>query len=279
MLEGALEIQAGARDDRRRPPARSCSAPPGSPHTFTNPGPGDARFLRVRRAGRHRPLPGRARRDLGRPGPPDVRGARRAAHASSTPRRAMGAVPGPATTVLGPGEGESMTILGSSSRSRPTPPRPAARSASSTTPPPPGFPGPPPHVHHETADVFFVLEGELALRSATRRSRSRPDGFVLVAPGTVHTFSNPADRARALPRPGLSRPASSSTSATSRRVRRRPARPAPCSARSRPATTSSTPAPTEPCRTAIIPSAGEGETITDRPERTTRSSATTSLSP
>src|SRR5438094_701501 len=55
----------------------------------------------------------------------------------------------------------------------------------------PGFAGPPAHVHRETADMFFVLEGELAFRLGDETVAAPPGAFVLVAPGTVHTFSNP----------------------------------------------------------------------------------------
>ena len=56
---------------------------------------------------------------------------------------------------------------------------------------PPGTPGPPAHVHHETAEVFFVTEGELTMRLGDETLTLPPGGFVLVAPETVHTFSNP----------------------------------------------------------------------------------------
>jgi len=56
------------------------------------------------------------------------------------------------------------------------------------------FCGPPPHVHHETADMFFVLEGELTMRLGEETLTLGPGSFVLVPPETVHTFWNPSDR-------------------------------------------------------------------------------------
>jgi mannose-6-phosphate isomerase-like protein (cupin superfamily) len=55
----------------------------------------------------------------------------------------------------------------------------------------PGYPGPPPHVHERLHDVFYVLEGTLAMRLGDERLEAPPGTFVCVPPGTVHTFSNP----------------------------------------------------------------------------------------
>jgi len=59
---------------------------------------------------------------------------------------------------------------------------------------PPGFPGPPRHRHREIVDVFYVLEGELTLEIEGEAIVVPPGALVAVAPGTVHTFSNPSDR-------------------------------------------------------------------------------------
>jgi mannose-6-phosphate isomerase-like protein (cupin superfamily) len=55
----------------------------------------------------------------------------------------------------------------------------------------PGFPGPPPHVHDELHDMFYVLEGTLAVRVGEETRELGAGSFVCVPPGTVHTFSNP----------------------------------------------------------------------------------------
>jgi len=57
----------------------------------------------------------------------------------------------------------------------------------------PGFRGPRPHVHHETVDMFFVLEGELTMQLADETLDLTAGSFVLVPPGTTHTFSNRTD--------------------------------------------------------------------------------------
>lgn len=56
---------------------------------------------------------------------------------------------------------------------------------------PPGFPGPQPHLHRQTTELFYVLEGQLAVTLGERESTLAPGGFVLVPPGSVHSFSNP----------------------------------------------------------------------------------------
>ena len=58
----------------------------------------------------------------------------------------------------------------------------------------PGFPGPKPHLHRETLDMFFVLEGTLTMRLGEETLDLLPGSFVLVPPGTVHTFSNRTDQ-------------------------------------------------------------------------------------
>ena len=55
----------------------------------------------------------------------------------------------------------------------------------------PGYPGPPPHVHERLHDMFYVLEGTLAMRLGDERLEAAAGTFVCVPPGTVHTFSNP----------------------------------------------------------------------------------------
>lgn len=57
----------------------------------------------------------------------------------------------------------------------------------------PGFPGPPPHIHRETYDTFYVLEGELTLRVGSEYVTAPAGTYAAVPPGVVHTFSNPGD--------------------------------------------------------------------------------------
>ena len=57
----------------------------------------------------------------------------------------------------------------------------------------PGFPGPPPHVHRELHDLFYVLDGTLTLRDGDETIAAGAGSFACFPPGAVHTFSNPAD--------------------------------------------------------------------------------------
>ena len=56
----------------------------------------------------------------------------------------------------------------------------------------PGEHGPPPHVHHEHADGFLVVEGELTFtfRPGTQQLRASAGTYVLVPPDVVHSFEN-----------------------------------------------------------------------------------------
>ncbi len=56
-----------------------------------------------------------------------------------------------------------------------------------------GFPGPPPHYHERLHDVFYVLEGTLTVLVGEEEHELGPGDFAHIAPGTVHTFSNPGE--------------------------------------------------------------------------------------
>lgn len=58
---------------------------------------------------------------------------------------------------------------------------------------PAGFPGPLAHRHARMTDIFYVLEGEMALTVDGAVHRLGPGGFALLPPGVVHTFANPGD--------------------------------------------------------------------------------------
>jgi mannose-6-phosphate isomerase-like protein (cupin superfamily) len=55
---------------------------------------------------------------------------------------------------------------------------------------PPGFPGPVRHLHTRMTDIFYVLEGELAIELAGEWRVLGPGSFALVPPGVAHTFAN-----------------------------------------------------------------------------------------
>jgi quercetin dioxygenase-like cupin family protein len=55
---------------------------------------------------------------------------------------------------------------------------------------PPGFPGPLRHRHAQMTDIFYVLEGELAIELEGEWHSLGPGAFALVPPGVAHTFAN-----------------------------------------------------------------------------------------
>lgn len=54
---------------------------------------------------------------------------------------------------------------------------------------PPDGPSPPPHVHEDTDEGFYVLEGELECTVAGDTFMVETGGTVFVPRGTVHTFA------------------------------------------------------------------------------------------
>ena len=50
---------------------------------------------------------------------------------------------------------------------------------------------PPPHIHKNFEEAFYVLEGEAQFKMGERIVREKAGAFVLVPRGTPHTFSNP----------------------------------------------------------------------------------------
>lgn len=54
--------------------------------------------------------------------------------------------------------------------------------------------GPPPHLHRDRDEYFFVLEGTYALGVNGKQSTIGPGTMVFVPRGTVHTFKNISDK-------------------------------------------------------------------------------------
>ena len=50
--------------------------------------------------------------------------------------------------------------------------------------------GPPLHVHHETEEAFYILEGEVEITVGPTTVRAVAGGFVLIPRETPHTFKN-----------------------------------------------------------------------------------------
>ncbi|MGH2989845.1 MAG: cupin domain-containing protein [Solirubrobacterales bacterium] len=56
-----------------------------------------------------------------------------------------------------------------------------------------GEDGPPPHLHREHQEAFFVVEGTLTFRADAETIEAEAGSFVFLPPGVVHTFSNRGD--------------------------------------------------------------------------------------
>ncbi len=190
VLEGVLAIQS-RRETVEATAGSFVLCPPGSPHTFSNPGPGETRFLGFAAPGGiDRFLEGLGR-ILGQPGPPDFQALGELLREFDS-EAVTGETPdGPDSQVLAPGSGETMAILGNTLTITADAAATGGALGVVDYTAGPGFAGPPPHLHRETVDMFFVLEGELTMLLEDETIALAPGGFALVAPGTVHTFSNP----------------------------------------------------------------------------------------
>jgi mannose-6-phosphate isomerase-like protein (cupin superfamily) len=60
---------------------------------------------------------------------------------------------------------------------------------------PGGFPGPPPHVHEDFDEGFYVLEGTLVVAGDAEPVEARPGSMFLAPRGERHAFSNPSTEA------------------------------------------------------------------------------------
>jgi mannose-6-phosphate isomerase-like protein (cupin superfamily) len=93
--------------------------------------------------------------------------------------------------VLGPGEGEALSVAGNEIAFKAGTADTGGAFGLLEYTAAPGFPGPPAHVHREMVEAFYVLKGELAMRLGGETVTAAAGSFVLVPPGTPHTFSNP----------------------------------------------------------------------------------------
>jgi mannose-6-phosphate isomerase-like protein (cupin superfamily) len=103
------------------------------------------------------------------------------------------------TVVLGPGEGDSLSVAGNTVAFKAEHAETDGRFGLVEYTAAPGSPGPPLHLHREMVEMFFVLDGELSLRVGEETVPAPKGSFVLVPPETPHTFASPGgDPARFL---------------------------------------------------------------------------------
>ncbi len=96
--------------------------------------------------------------------------------------------------VLGPGDGDGVSALGTRITFKATGADTAGAYSVIEYLAPPASPGPPPHLHHHTDEAFYVLDGEVTFQMNGSTTQAGAGSFVFVPRGVPHTFSNPGDR-------------------------------------------------------------------------------------
>ena len=178
------ELTFGLADETARLPAGGfLLVPPNVVHTFSNEGPGDARFLNV-----HAPSKGfvdhlRAMRD-------DQDGEAMDRFDTFDPP-ADGGRPAADALVRAPGAGDSLALGTSTAVVKAGGEHAGGVLSLTETTLAPGFPGPVPHHHESFVDSFYLLDGRLGLLLGERSVEATAGTYALVPPGVVHTFSNP----------------------------------------------------------------------------------------
>jgi len=92
---------------------------------------------------------------------------------------------------LGPGEGRTVSILGTEIGLKAGTADTGGHYGLIEYTAGPEFMGPAPHLHPEMEEAFYVLEGEFTIRLGGDSILAPAGSFVLIPRGTVHTFSNP----------------------------------------------------------------------------------------
>lgn len=89
--------------------------------------------------------------------------------------------------VLGPDDGERLSVLGAPMLVKSDAAGAAVFLADHTVPP--GY-GVPPHIHDGEDEVFYILEGELTLVSTAGETKARPGSTAVLPRGAMHGFRN-----------------------------------------------------------------------------------------
>lgn len=180
VLEGGLVFELGPEREHFDGPAGTfVAAPPGVVHSFRNDGPGRARFLNFH-------APSERFHD-------HLRGMRRGEDTSWFDQYDPppdGGRPLSDAVFLEPGEGELVDVARSFVLLKATGEETEGHLFLSETTVEPRFAGPPPHVHRELHDLFYVLDGVLTLRVEDEELEALPGTFACFPPSAVHTFSN-----------------------------------------------------------------------------------------
>jgi quercetin dioxygenase-like cupin family protein len=105
---------------------------------------------------------------------------------------------GMAASLVRAGEGRSIWVVGDTYTFKATGDSTGGVLALMEASIPPGS-GPPPHVHANEDEAFYLLAGALQLSAGEETFAARAGDFVFLPRGTPHSFTNPSvDAARAL---------------------------------------------------------------------------------
>ena len=180
VLEGEVSFGLGPeREVVRAPEGSFVAAPSGVVHTFWNGGPARARYLNFH-------APGERFADHLR----ELRDGRESDWFDQLDPPEDGGRPLEDAVVAAPGGGERIGVGSSVVVLKGTGDGTDGHLFLSETSLEPGFPGPPPHVHRELHDLFYVLEGTLTLRNGTETVFAPSGSLASFPPGAVHTFAN-----------------------------------------------------------------------------------------
>jgi mannose-6-phosphate isomerase-like protein (cupin superfamily) len=183
VLEGTVTFVLGPDQETLAAPAGSfVAAPPGVVHTFRNDGAARSRLLNIH-------APSERFHDHLR----EVRDGIRSDWFDQEDPPEDGGRPLSDAVVQGPGEGELIEVARSSLLIKGTAEGTDGQVFLSDSTVQAGFPGPPPHVHRELHDLFYVLDGTLTLRDGDESVAASPGTFACFPPGAVHTFANESD--------------------------------------------------------------------------------------
>jgi quercetin dioxygenase-like cupin family protein len=97
--------------------------------------------------------------------------------------------------LLGPGEGNSVSVLGDSYTFKVAAKDTGGAYALWEIAAPAAAAGPPPHIHEREDEAFYILEGELNFQIGERTINATAGTFAFAPRGIVHKFSNPASKA------------------------------------------------------------------------------------